>query len=163
MVHVARLQKAQQERRPVYPTWEKTQKYCKEKNAPPEGTLLLERRQITKETMAMYVDCRGCEGKGVQIYKNQEQEFLLEKQVKNVWCGLCQEAWNWREREARREEMIRVEYIECRRRDAIMRKVSEWKRRRILYPECRVERKREWQNWKEAACSTERKAQQGSI
>jgi len=44
MVHVARPQKAQQERRPVYPIWEKTQEYCEEKNAPPEGTLLLERR-----------------------------------------------------------------------------------------------------------------------
>ena len=39
--------------------------------------------------------------------------------------------------------MIRVEYVECRRRDAIMRKVSEWKRRRILCPEYRVGRKRE--------------------
>jgi len=44
MVYVTRLQKVQQERRPVYPTWEKTQEYCKEKNVPPEGTLLLERR-----------------------------------------------------------------------------------------------------------------------
>ena len=93
--------------------------------------------------MVTYVNCGGCEDKGVQICKNQEQGFLFEKQVRNIWCGLCQEAWNWREREARREEMIRVEYVECRRRDAIMRKVSEWKRRRILCPEYRVGRKRE--------------------
>ena len=163
MVYVTRLQKVQQERRPVYPTWEKTQEYCKEKNVPPEGTLLLERRQITKETMAMYVDCRGCEGKRVQICKNQEQGFLLEKQVRNIWCDLCQEVWNWREREARREEMIRVEYVKCRRRDTIMRKVSEWKRKRILCPECRVGRKKEQQNWKETVYPTKRKAQQDSI
>jgi len=42
-----------------------------------------------------------------------------------VWCDLCQEAWNWREGEAKRGEMTRVECIKCKRRDAIVRKVSE--------------------------------------
>jgi len=42
-----------------------------------------------------------------------------------MWCGLYQEAWNWRERKAKREEMTRVEYVKCKRRDAIVRKVSE--------------------------------------
>jgi len=46
-VCVARPQKAQQERRPVYPIWKKIQKYCGEWNAPPEGTLLLERGVMT--------------------------------------------------------------------------------------------------------------------
>jgi len=45
--------------------------------------------------------------------------------------------------------MIRVKCIKCGRRDAIVRKVSEWERRRILCPECRVGRKREWWNWGE--------------
>jgi len=39
---------------------------------------------------------------------------------------------------------MRVECVKCRRRDTIVRKVLEWKIRRILYLECRVERKREW-------------------
>ena len=38
----------------------------------PKGALLLERGQITREMMAMYIDCRGCKDKGVLIYKNQE-------------------------------------------------------------------------------------------
>jgi len=42
----------------------------------------------------VYVDCGEYEGKRVQTHKNQGQEFLFEKQVKNIWCGLCQEAWN---------------------------------------------------------------------
>ena len=42
--------------------------------------------------MATYVDCRGYKGKGVQTYKNQGQGFLLERQVKNMWCGSCQKA-----------------------------------------------------------------------
>ena len=88
-VYMARPQKAQQEKRPVCPIWEKAQEYCREESMLPKGTLLLERRQITREMVATYVDCGGCEGKGVQIYKNQEQGFLLERQVRNMQCGLC--------------------------------------------------------------------------
>jgi len=58
--------------------------------------------------------------------------------------------------------MMRVECVKCRRRDTIVRKVSEWKRRRILCPECRVGRKREWWNWREVVYPTEGKAQQSS-
>ena len=39
--------------------------------------------------------------------------------------------------------MTRVECVKYRRRDAIMRKVSEQEKRGILCPEYRVERKRE--------------------
>ena len=86
-VYMARPQK--QEKRPVCPIQEKAQEYCREESILPKGTLLLERRQITREMVAIYVDCGGCEGKGVQTYKNQEQGFLLERQVKNMQCGLC--------------------------------------------------------------------------
>jgi len=54
--------------------------------------------------------------------------------------------WNWREEEAKRGEMIRVECVKYRRRDAIVKKVSEWEKRKILCLECRVGRKREWWN-----------------
>ena len=110
-----------------------------------------------------YVDCGGYKGKRVQTYKNQGQGFLLERQVKNMQYSLCQEAWNWREGEARRGEMTRVQCIECGRKDAIVKKVSEQKRRRILCPECRVGRKREWWNWREAAYPTEGKVQQDGM
>jgi len=32
---------------------------------PLEGALLLKREWITREIVAMYIDCGGCEGKGV--------------------------------------------------------------------------------------------------
>ena len=92
---------------------------------PLEGILLLKREWIIREMVAIYVDCRGCEGKGVQTYENQEQRFLLERQVRNMWCSLCQEVWNWREEEARRGEIMKVEYIKCGKRDVIVRKVLE--------------------------------------
>jgi len=79
-----------------------------------------------------------------------------------VWYGLYQEVWNWREEEAKRGEMTRVECIKYGRRDAIVRKVSEQERRRILCPEYRVGRKKEWWDWEEVVHLTEGKAQQGS-
>ena len=162
VVCMARPQKVQQEERPVCSIQEKAQEYYDKWSIPPEGILLLKRRWITKETVKTYVDCRGCKGKGVQTHKNQEQGFLLEKQVKNIWYSSYQEAWNQREGEARKGEMMRVQCIECRRKDTIMRKVLEWKRRRILCLEYRVGRKREWWNWKEAACPIDGKVQQSS-
>ena len=124
-VYMAKPQKVQQKKKPAYFMWKKMQEYCGEENMSPQGTLLLEREWITREMVVIYVDCRGCEGKGVQTYKNQGQEFLLERQVRNVQCGLCQKAQNWREKEAKREEMTKVECVKCGRRNAIVRKVLE--------------------------------------
>ena len=64
------LQKAQQERRLVYSTWEKVQEYCDKRNMSPEEVLLLEREWITEETVTTYIEYRGCEGKGVQTHEN---------------------------------------------------------------------------------------------
>jgi len=61
-----------------------------------------------------------------------------------MWCSSCQEAWNWREGEARKGEITRVECIKCGGRDVIIRKVSEQEKKETLCPECRVGRKREW-------------------
>ena len=122
---------------------------------PLKDALLLDREQITEKVVATYIDCGGYKGRGVQSYKNQGQGFLLEKQVRNIWCNLCQEA--------RRGEMTRVQCIECRRRDAIEGRVSEQERRKILCLEYKTENKKPWWNWKVVAHSVERKAQQSGI
>ena len=129
---------------------------------PLEGVLLLKREWITREMVAMYVDYRGYKGKRIQTHKNQRQGFFLERQVRNIWYSLYQEAQNWREREAKRKRMIRVECVKCGRRDTIVRKVSEWERRKILCPEYRVERKKEQQNWEEVVYPIKKKVQQDS-
>jgi len=90
-----------------------------------EETLLLERGWIIEETVATYIEYGKCEDKRVQTYKNQRQEFFLEKQVKNMWCNLFQEVWNWREKEARREEMTRVQYTKYKRKDTMGKRVQE--------------------------------------
>jgi len=61
---------------------------------PPEDTLLLKRGWLTEEVVAMYVNCGGCKDKKVQTHENQRQEFLLKRQVRNIWYNLCQKAWN---------------------------------------------------------------------
>jgi len=105
---------------------------------PLEGALLLDRGWITEEMVATYIDCGGCKGRGVQTYENQEQGFLLKRQVKNMWCDLCQKAWNWRNGEARKGEITRVQCIECERKDTIGGRVLEQEKRKILCLECRI-------------------------
>jgi len=58
--------------------------------------------------------------------------------------------------------MTRVQCVKYRRKDTIRRKVLEQERRKILCPECRIEKKKPWQNWGVVACSIEGKMQQGS-
>jgi len=36
----------------------------------PEGALLLDKGWITEEVVATYMDCRGCESRGVQFHEN---------------------------------------------------------------------------------------------
>jgi len=53
----------------------------------------------------------------------------------------------YRTREKKKQkkgEITRVQYVECGRKDGIVKKVLEWKRKRILCPEYRIGRKREW-------------------
>ena len=70
VVCVARPQKAWQERRLACSIWEKAQEYCNEWSMPPEGSLLLDRGWTIEEVVAIYVDCGGCKGRGVQIHEN---------------------------------------------------------------------------------------------
>ena len=58
--------------------------------------------------------------------------------------------------------MMRVEYIKYERKDVIIRKMSEQEKRKILCPEYRVERKKEWWNQEEVVRPIEEKAQQGN-
>ena len=58
-----------------------------------------------------------------------------------MWCSLCQEA--------RKEEIMKIQYIEYRRKNAIVRKVLEWEKREILYLKYSIGKKR--------VCRTRRK------
>ena len=125
MAYVVRLQKIQQERRLACPIQEKIWEHCDKWSMPPEGALLLDKGQIIEEVVVTYIDCRECKDKGVQTHKNQGQGPLLERQVKNMQCNLCQKTWNWRNGEARKGEITKVQYIECERKNTIEGRVLE--------------------------------------
>ena len=50
-----------------------------------------------------------------------------------------------------------MQYVECRRRDAMRKRVSEQERREILYPEYRTGKKKSWWDWRVAAYPIEGK------
>jgi len=62
--------------------------------------------------------------------------------VRNIWCNLYQKAWNWKEKEAKRGEITRVQCIKYRRKDTIEERVLEQERKKILYLEYRTEKKK---------------------
>ena len=56
--------------------------------------------------------------------------------------------------------MTRIQCVECGRKDTIEGRVLEQEKREILYPECKIGKKKPWWNWGVAACPIEGKAQQ---
>ena len=62
--------------------------------------------------------------------------------MKNIWYDLYQETQNWREKETKREEMIRVQYIKCKKKDTIEERILEQEKRKILYSEYQTEKKK---------------------
>ena len=77
--------------------------------------------------------------------------------------NLYQKAQNWKKGEVKRKEMTRVQYVECKRKDIIGRKVLKQERRKILYSKYRIEKKKLQQNWGVVVCSIKGKVQQNSI
>ena len=80
-----------------------------------------------------------------------------------MWYDLCQKTQNWREEEAKRGVMTRVQCIKYRRKDAIEGKVLKQERKEILCLECRTGKKKLWWNWRVVACPIEGKVQQDGI
>ena len=62
--------------------------------------------------------------------------------MKNIWYDLYQETQNWREKETKREEMIRVQYIKCKKKDTIEERILEQEKRKILCSEYQTEKKK---------------------
>ena len=56
--------------------------------------------------------------------------------------NLCRLAWNWRNKEARKGEMIRVQYVEYEKKNTIGGRVLKQEKRKILYSECKIGKKK---------------------
>jgi len=86
----------------------------------------------------MFVECGGCEYKGTKTEENREQGFISGKQLRNLWCINCLEAWKQRKDEGG----CKVEYVKCERNNTIRRrKMGE---KKILCSECRIGKKKPW-------------------
>jgi len=102
------------------------------------------------------VKCRGYEYKGTRTEENQGQEFISRKQLRNLWCRSCLEAWKWRKDGGG----CKVKCVKCERNNTIKgRKLEEGK---ILCPKCRTGKKKPWWNWGVAVQPTMVKVQQSS-
>jgi len=133
---VARPQKAQQEKRPAHFLQRKAQEHNDVQGMSLKGIALEERGWRTKGEIVMFVECGRCKYKSTRTEENQGQGFISGKQLRNLWCGSCLEAWKLR----KDGEECKVEYVKCGRNDMIKgRKLEEGK---ILCPECMTGRKK---------------------
>jgi len=71
---VARPQKVQQGGKLVCSNWEKVQEYYGVENVP-EDAQLLELGWMTKEVIAIYIECRWCGKKGMHRENNRERKL----------------------------------------------------------------------------------------
>lgn len=117
MVHVARPQMVQQERRPVYPLWEKVQEYSSMQGMPLRSAALEKRGWSTRWEVVMYMKYRECDYKGTKMQENQRQEFLPKAQLSNMWCGNCKRGWEWRNAEGEAGRGIKVKCTKCGKKD----------------------------------------------
>jgi len=89
----------------------------------------------------------GYDYKGTKMQRNQEQGFLGKKQLCNIWCGGCKEAWNWRDKEAEEGRVERVKCGTCREKDAVIWKTEQNEKGEVFCPPCRTGKKMLWWNW----------------
>jgi len=73
---------------------------------------------ILKEVV-IFVEYRGCDYKRTKTQENQGQGFLSKEQLRNMWCGGCKKAWDWRNKEAACEKAEKVKYSACEGKDMV--------------------------------------------
>jgi len=105
-----RRKRKQEEAVPPCKVWEKVKEYSGTRGLPPRGAAMCMEGWTTPREVMTFVECRGCDYKGMKMEKNQGQGFLSKGQLCNMWCGSCKEAWNWREEETKGS---RAERVKC--------------------------------------------------
>jgi len=128
--------------------WEKVKKHSGARGLPPRGAAMCMEGWTTPREVVTFVECRGCDYKGMKTEENQGQGFLSKAQLSNMWCSNCKEAWNWREEEAKSGRAERVKCSACRGKDAVVGgKVERNKKGEVFCPPCRTGKKTPWWNW----------------
>ena len=124
VVHMVRPQNAQQEIRLVHSLQRKVQEHSSTWSMPLKDIALEQRGWETKKEIVTFVECRGCEYKSTKTEENQEQGFISGKQLRNLQCRNCLEAWKQRKDKGG----CKVECVKCGRNNTIRgRKIEERK------------------------------------
>ena len=69
-MHITRLQKVQQKKRPVYSIWRKSQEYNSAWGIPSRSIVIGERENGVQEVVT-FVEYKECQYKGTKIEENQ--------------------------------------------------------------------------------------------
>jgi len=85
---------------PPCEVWEKVKEHRRAKGLLPRGVAMCMEGWTTPRKVVIFVECRGCDYKGMKTQENQGQGFLSKKQLLHIWCEGCREAKEWREKEA---------------------------------------------------------------
>ena len=154
-------ERRKEEATPLQEVWEKVKKHSRAKGLLlREATMCMKGWMISREVVT-FMECRGYDYKETKTEENREQGFLQKKQLCNMWCGRCKEAWNWRDREAESEQAEWVKYSMCGEKDVLIWKIERSEKREIFYPPCRIEKKMLWWNWGGEVKQTVSRAQKG--
>ena len=113
-------QKKREKVAPPQEVWKKVKEHSGARELPPRGAAMCMERWTTLREVVTFVECRGCNYKGMKTQKNQRQGFLSKEQLCNMWCRECKKAWNWRDREAACERAESVKCGACRGKDTVV-------------------------------------------
>jgi len=123
-------------------------KHSGARGLPPRGVAICMEVWTTPREVMTFVECRGCNYKGMKMEENQGQGFLSKGQLCNMWCENCKEAWNWREEEAKGGRAERVKCGTCGSKDAVVGgEVERNEKGEVFCPPCRTGKKMPWWNW----------------
>jgi len=79
---------------PPCEVWEKVKKHSGARGLPPRRAAICMEGWMTPREVITFVECRGCDYKGMKTEENRGQGFLGKVQLCNMWCENCKEAWN---------------------------------------------------------------------
>jgi len=115
---------------------------------PPRGAAMYMEGWTTPREVVTFVECRGCNYKGMKMEENRGQGFLGKGQLCNMWYGSCKEAWNWREEETKGGRAERVKCGACGDKDTVVGgEVERNEKGEVFCPPCRTGKKTPWWNW----------------
>ena len=105
----------------------------------PRGVVMSMVGWTMRREVVTFVECRGCNYKGIKTQENKRQSFLGKAQLSS---RSCKEAWNWREEEAKGSRAERVKCSGCGGKDAVVgREVERNERGEVFCLSCRTGKK----------------------